>query len=146
MDDARSVDRRTMASLASLRNRTVCTCAMGQQTRLRRLHTAERRANLSTIARSQGPGIDGDDSRWQSNGPDGSQQPSLAGQAQLYDVNMWASKPAWCQPYSILLTGALAVAVVNQLSGHSVLLTAVVALPIAAWWYLFLLVVSTHGT
>ena len=54
--------------------------------------------------------------------------------------SIWSHKPWWCQPWSILLTGVLAVA------GSWWLLqrwwiTAPVALAVVLWWRLFLVVV-----
>ena len=54
--------------------------------------------------------------------------------------SLWSHKPWWCQPWSILLTGVLAVA------GSWWLLqrwwiTASVALAVVLWWCLFLVVV-----
>lgn len=51
-----------------------------------------------------------------------------------------AYKPAWCQPYSILATGGLVVSSVWLVSGGSPGWTGAAALPVAAWWYLFLAV------
>ena len=55
-------------------------------------------------------------------------------------ASIWEMKPWWCQPWSILLTGAIVVA------GSWVLLqrwwiTAPVALGVLAWWLLFMVVV-----
>jgi membrane protein YdbS with pleckstrin-like domain len=55
-------------------------------------------------------------------------------------VSLWEMKPWWCQPWSILLTGAIVVA------GSWVLLqnwwvTAPAALGVLTWWLLFLIVV-----
>ena len=54
--------------------------------------------------------------------------------------SIWGTKPWWCQPWSILLTGAIVVA------GSWMLLqrwwiTGPVALGVLAWWMLFLVVV-----
>jgi hypothetical protein len=64
------------------------------------------------------------------------QQPSAA--AQELDPNVWAYKPIWCQPWTIVGTGAAFVAVVWAISGGSVGWTAASAVPVVAWWYLFL--------
>ena len=53
-------------------------------------------------------------------------------------TNIWDYKPKWCQPWSIILTGSLAVAA-SWLVLHTVWLTAGVSLAIAAWWVYFLL-------
>ena len=54
-------------------------------------------------------------------------------------MNVWSYKPWWCQPWSILLTGA------GVLGGswwlfHRVWVTGLVAVPIFAWMGFFLLV------
>ncbi len=54
------------------------------------------------------------------------------------DTNVWAHKPAWCQPWSILGTGAGFVGLVNTISGHSALWTGIASVPILVWWYVFL--------
>ncbi|KAF4348260.1 hypothetical protein G4B88_002661 [Cannabis sativa] len=53
-----------------------------------------------------------------------------------YD-SVWDTKPSWCQPWTIALTGASAIAC-SWLILHSVLVTVVVSLLICAWWYIFL--------
>lgn len=60
------------------------------------------------------------------------------------DTNVWASKPAWCQPWSILATGSIIVGGVWTVSGHSPGWTALVALPIGAWWGLFLVLMPAQ--
>lgn len=54
------------------------------------------------------------------------------------DVNVWAYKPVWCQPWSILGTGAAIVGGVNLVSGGSTGWTVFAAVPILAWFWLFL--------
>jgi SWI/SNF-related matrix-associated actin-dependent regulator of chromatin subfamily A member 5 len=54
------------------------------------------------------------------------------------DPNVWASKPAWCQPWSILATGVLAVGASYTFSDGNLLVTAIVAAPVLVWWWLFL--------
>ena len=54
------------------------------------------------------------------------------------DTNVWAHKPAWCQPWSILGTGAGFIGLVNTVSGHSALWTGLASVPILVWWYVFL--------
>ena len=53
--------------------------------------------------------------------------------------NVWTHKPWWCQPWSILLTGA---ALIGGSWGlvHMVWLTTIVALPVLTWMGFFLLV------
>ncbi|KAJ4968532.1 hypothetical protein NE237_015233 [Protea cynaroides] len=53
-----------------------------------------------------------------------------------YD-SVWDTKPSWCQPWTILLTGASVIAL-SWVILHSVVLTAVVLSLICAWWYIFL--------
>lgn len=53
-----------------------------------------------------------------------------------YD-SVWDTKPSWCQPWTISLTGALVIAS-SWLILHSVVVTVVVLLLICTWWYIFL--------
>ncbi|KAF3436287.1 hypothetical protein FNV43_RR23379 [Rhamnella rubrinervis] len=53
-----------------------------------------------------------------------------------YD-SVWDTKPSWCQPWTIALTGVSAIAF-SWLSMHSVLVTTIVSLLICTWWYIFL--------
>lgn len=53
------------------------------------------------------------------------------------EADVWATKPPWCQPWTIGLTGSLIV-YAPTLVFHAKWLSALVALPIAAWWYVFL--------
>ena len=55
------------------------------------------------------------------------------------EVSMWNSKPPWCQPWTILSTGTAIVAAPAVVL-HLKWLSALVALPIVAWWYVFLVV------
>ena len=59
-------------------------------------------------------------------------------QPEQLDTNVWAYKPVWCQPWSIVGTGAAIVGGVWTISGGSHGWTAAAALPVAAWWFLFL--------
>ena len=54
--------------------------------------------------------------------------------------SFWSQKPWWCQPWSILLTGAVIMAG-SWLLFERWWLTALVSLPVLAWWGLFLVVV-----
>lgn len=54
------------------------------------------------------------------------------------DADMWKSKPAWCQPWSIISSGCAFILGVFTVSGHSVIWSIVAAVPILVWWYLFL--------
>ena len=53
-------------------------------------------------------------------------------------TNVWDYKPAWCQPWSIILTG-LAVVAGSWLILHNIWLTIAISLPIIAWWVYFLI-------
>ncbi|KAK6239188.1 hypothetical protein QUC31_004657 [Theobroma cacao] len=53
-----------------------------------------------------------------------------------YD-SVWDTKPSWCQPWTITLTGMLVVAS-SWLILHSVLVTALATVGICTWWYIFL--------
>ncbi|XP_078155344.1 spindle pole body-associated protein [Carex rostrata] len=53
-----------------------------------------------------------------------------------YD-SVWDTKPAWCQPWTILLTG-LSVTACSWLILHSILLSSATFALISAWWYIFL--------
>ena len=48
-------------------------------------------------------------------------------------ADVWQTKPAWCQPWSILAAGSSAVGGAWQLSGHRVWVTCLVAVPVVAW-------------
>ena len=68
------------------------------------------------------------------------------GERRLYKASdVWALKPAWCQPWSIVSTGILITVAPGALA--SVLLqrtcvwpSAIAAVGVAAWWFLFLIV------
>lgn len=51
--------------------------------------------------------------------------------------SVWDTKPAWCQPWTIVLTGCIAV-LISWFTVHSVIATALVTAAIGAWWYIFL--------
>ncbi|XP_020213516.1 uncharacterized protein LOC109797791 [Cajanus cajan] len=53
-----------------------------------------------------------------------------------YD-SVWDTKPSWCQPWTIALTGVSVIAI-SWLILHSVLVTSLVSSLICAWWYIFL--------
>ncbi|KAL9243074.1 hypothetical protein vseg_017005 [Gypsophila vaccaria] len=53
-----------------------------------------------------------------------------------YD-SVWDTKPSWCQPWTIALTGVSVVAC-SWLVLHSIVVTALASSLIAAWWYIFL--------
>ena len=54
--------------------------------------------------------------------------------------SLWQSKPWWCQPWTILLTGLMAIAL-SWLLLHRWWITAPVTLGVVLWWWLFLVVV-----
>ena len=54
--------------------------------------------------------------------------------------SIWELKPWWCQPWSIVLTGLLAVAG-SWLLLHRWWITAPAALAVIVWWGLFLVLV-----
>ena len=78
--------------------------------------------------RGEGPYVAADDSFFSSDG----------GRA---DPDMWASKPPWCQPWTIVATGSAVVSVAYAVSSGSPWITALVAVPIGVWWWLFLVLV-----
>lgn len=53
-----------------------------------------------------------------------------------YD-SVWDTKPSWCQPWTIMLTGVLVIAC-SWLVFHSVVVTTLVLALISGWWYIFL--------
>lgn len=72
-------------------------------------------------------------------GSSGSRVPE--GAAEELSAEFFESKPPWCQPWTILLTGAAVVGGVCALSRGSPAWTLLAAAPIGAWWYLFLILV-----
>jgi hypothetical protein len=55
-------------------------------------------------------------------------------------ADLWQSKPWWCQPWTILLTGVLLITG-SWLLLHSLWLTIPVAGLIGVWWLYFLILV-----
>ena len=53
-------------------------------------------------------------------------------------INYWNSKPLWCQPWSIMLTGVLIIAFA-YFKIPFVWIKLLVFLLICFWWYLFLI-------
>ncbi|CAN8247990.1 unnamed protein product [Cochlearia groenlandica] len=53
-----------------------------------------------------------------------------------YD-SVWDTKPAWCQPWTIMLTG-LSIVACSWTILHSVLVSSLAVGVIGAWWYIFL--------
>lgn len=54
--------------------------------------------------------------------------------------DLWSSKPWWCQPWTIVLTG-VAVPLVSWLLLHSLWVTAPLSFAVLVWWWLFLVLV-----
>jgi hypothetical protein len=54
--------------------------------------------------------------------------------------SIWQSKPWWCQPWSILLTG-LSVVVGSWWLAHSFWLSGLITGAVALWWWFFLILV-----
>ncbi|NEP12383.1 MAG: hypothetical protein F6K14_19690 [Symploca sp. SIO2C1] len=52
-------------------------------------------------------------------------------------LSPWSYKPWWCQPWSILLTGA-GVICGSWLLAKNIWVTFVIAIPILVWWIYFL--------
>ena len=62
----------------------------------------------------------------------------------MHMVDFWSCALPLClrlQPWTILLSGSLVVTGAWQLSGQNLLVAGAVAIPILAWWYLFLVLV-----
>ncbi|CAI5977495.1 unnamed protein product [Closterium sp. NIES-65] len=55
----------------------------------------------------------------------------------LLEENVWASKPFWCQPWTIVLTGAVVVGM-SWVVLHFIFVTLLVAAAIGVWWLTFL--------
>ncbi|CAL0310348.1 unnamed protein product [Lupinus luteus] len=53
-----------------------------------------------------------------------------------YD-SVWDTKPSWCQPWTITLTG-VSLITITWFILKSVLVTSLISLLIAAWWFIFL--------
>ncbi|MED6106806.1 hypothetical protein PIB30_007833 [Stylosanthes scabra] len=53
-----------------------------------------------------------------------------------YD-SVWDTKPSWCQPWTITLTGVSVIGI-SWLISHSVVITSLVSSLILAWWFIFL--------
>jgi hypothetical protein len=59
---------------------------------------------------------------------------------ELVSPNMWQSKPWWCQPWTIILTGVIIITS-SWLIFHKFWLTLPVAALIILWWTYFLIIV-----
>jgi membrane protein YdbS with pleckstrin-like domain len=55
------------------------------------------------------------------------------------ELDLWAEKPWWCQPWTIILTGVLAVSG-SWLVVHRLWITIPLATIVLAWWILFLVI------
>ncbi|WP_186499911.1 DUF6737 family protein [Synechococcus sp. A15-60] len=53
------------------------------------------------------------------------------------DPDLWAHKPMWCQPWSILLTGLITM-VSSWMLLHRLWITVPVSVLVLSWWYVFL--------
>lgn len=51
--------------------------------------------------------------------------------------NVWDTKPAWCQPWTIVLTGVTGISL-SWLVIKSTIVTGMVTVLVTAWWYVFL--------
>ena len=58
------------------------------------------------------------------------------------ELSLWALKPWWCQPWSILLTGIAAIVGSWLLLGR-LWITILGAASVLLWWWLFLVLVPT---
>ena len=54
-------------------------------------------------------------------------------------LSFWEEKPFWCQPWSILLTGIIALAISFVLL-HRIWFTVLFSIIIIFWWILFLVI------
>lgn len=55
----------------------------------------------------------------------------------VHSADLWAVKPWWCQPWSIVLTG-LALPVASWVVLGRWWITAPLAMAVLVWWWLFL--------
>jgi hypothetical protein len=61
-------------------------------------------------------------------------------ESELNNFDLWQSKPWWCQPWTIMLTGIIIITS-SWLLFHKIWLTTIVAIPIFVWWIYFLILV-----
>jgi ABC-type enterochelin transport system permease subunit len=59
---------------------------------------------------------------------------------EIASVDLWQSKPWWCQPWTIIVTGVLLVAG-SWIVLHSMWLTIPLSILIVVWWTYFLILV-----
>ena len=50
---------------------------------------------------------------------------------------LWTTKPWWCQPWSIVLTG-ISIPIVSWFLLHNIWLTSAAVIGVLLWWLLFL--------
>ncbi len=60
--------------------------------------------------------------------------------SEIASVDLWQSKPWWCQPWTIILTGILIV-LGSWMVLHSLWLTISLSILIVVWWTYFLILV-----
>ena len=86
---------------------------------------------MTTLARTRNPMVD----------PSSVEPSPLEASADTAtDLNLWALKPWWCQPWSIVLTGIAAIAGSWVLLGR-LWITIPGAVLVLLWWWLFLVLV-----
>ena len=56
--------------------------------------------------------------------------------------DLWETKPQWCQPWTILVTGASGISL-SWLLFNSIIFTIMTSAAVLAWWYLFLILVPS---
>lgn len=56
---------------------------------------------------------------------------------EMDERNVWKTKPVWCQPWTIVLTG-LTIIILPTFLFDWKYVSAAFAFPIGAWWYIFL--------
>ena len=52
--------------------------------------------------------------------------------------SFWASKPYWCQPWSIISFGILVI-IFSWILFNKIIITSVLGFIILAWWFIFLI-------
>jgi hypothetical protein len=58
----------------------------------------------------------------------------------MSNINLWESKPWWCQPWTIILTGIIIIAS-SWFLFKTIWLTTPIAILIVVWWTYFLIIV-----
>ncbi len=59
--------------------------------------------------------------------------------------NLWADKPWWCQPWSVILTGIILISLSFLWPGN-IWVTIFISILIILWWYIFLIFAPTVYT